>query len=165
MFVLKRKRLVLQMVKIGPRLRHLPSQIFVNVLFLKNFFTLQQIARQKKRGIMMERSWWPPFAKFCKNHFQLFLIAQHAEKSIVSWWQIPPQCPAFVMAAIREILQKSFPAFFKHQAAEKSIVSRWKIPTQCPAWCARRKKAQCHDGKFAMATICEILQKLISTIF
>jgi len=30
---------------------------------------------------------------------------------------------------------------------------------------ARRKKAQCYDGIFAMVTICENLQKLISTFF
>ena len=81
---------------------------------------------RKKLGIMMELSWWPPFAKFCKNHFQLFLSAKHAEKRIMSRWQIPPQCAA---------------------------------------WCARCKKAQCHDGNFAMATICEILQKWVSTFF
>ena len=67
----------------------------------------------------MERSWLPPFAKFCKNHLRLFLIAKHAEKIIMSRWKIPPQCPAFVMTTIREILQKSFPTFFKRQA-------RWK---------------------------------------
>ena len=29
----------------------------------------------------------------------------------------------------------------------------------------RRKKVKCHDGNFAMVTIREILQKLISTFF
>ena len=82
----------------------------------------------------MERSWWPPFAKFCKNHFQLFLIAKHAEKSIMLRWQIPPECPAFVMATIREILQKLFPTFFKRQARRKKhYVTMAKSTVMCKA--------------------------------
>ena len=78
-----------------------------------------------------------------------------------------------VFGPIKTYYRSQYSAWQKNNAnkvlsakhAEKAIMSRWQIPPQCPAWCAWRKKAQCHDGKFAMATICEILQKLNSTFF
>ena len=61
---------------------------------------------EKKRGIMMASSRWPPFAKFCKNEFRLFCKRQAERK------KVPPNYGELAMATIREILQKLISIFF-----------------------------------------------------
>jgi len=92
---------------------------------------------EKKRDIVMASSRWPPFAKFCKNEFRLFCKRQQEEKKrcfMMANSQWPP---------LAKFCENKFRLFCKRQAG--------------------RKKTRLHDGEFAMATIREILQKLIST--
>jgi len=93
---------------------------------------------RKKCGVMMAKSRWAPFTKFCKNKFRLFCKRQAGrEKAQLLDGE-------FAMATIREILQKRKSTFFKRQAG--------------------RKKARCHDGELAMATLYGTLQKLFSSL-
>ena len=151
------------------------------LFFWKTFLLYSKQQDRKERGIMMERSLWLPFAKFCKNEFQLFLIAnmpkkalyldgkfhhnvhmmRKAKESAVSWWPIRDVHQLRIFAKI------NFDFFLSLKQGERKCsvlmaISRWPpFAKFCKNkfWLvfrpyARQKKARCHDGQFAMATIC-----------
>jgi len=93
---------------------------------------------ENKRGVMMAKSRWAPFAKFCKNKFRLFCKRQAGRKK-----------RGLLMANLR------WPPFAKFCKNEFRLFSKRQ---------AGRKKARCHDGELPMATLREISQQRISTL-
>jgi len=69
----------------------------------------------------------------------------------------------FAMTEIREIFAKIKSYIFLSFKQDKNRSLLWWQFRDGQQ--ARRKKAQCRGGNFAMVTICEILRKLISTFF
>ena len=114
----------------------------------------------------------PSSAKICKIKILVFFFYLKLAESAVSWWQFHDGHHSRNFAKINF----DFFLYVKHDERKRCVVmaiSRWPSLAKFrknlfrlfSVRQARRKKAQCRNGNFAMATICEISQKFISTFF